>query len=262
MGTCGKTTTTTSCPLNANGTCCTRDDINAGRCGGPPTTTTSCPSNTFPFNGMCCTRKELNDGTCGGIPTTTSCLFPSFLVNGTCCTRDGKCDGTPVNCPPGSPFCGPTRTSDCPNNAARIDGKCPITGDCGAEQFRGDNGKCQKVPSVVTNTGGCGDGQVLGSNGKCQNQKTGTGDHSCGQPGFSWDGRRCVPSNNNTTQTKTKNTKTSNTANTSNTPNVANNKNVNSSVLQNSGQLNRVNGGGITGVPIQHGFTGLPRKKF
>jgi len=236
-----------------------------GACGGTrssPTTTTSCPSNTFPFNGTCCTRKELNDGTCGGIPTTTSCPFPSFLVNGACCTRDGKCDGTPVNCPPGSPFCGPTRTSDCPNNAARVDGKCPVTGDCGAGQFRGDNGKCQKVPSVTTNTGGCGDGQVLGSNGKCQNQKTGTGDHSCEQPGFSWDGRRCVPSNNNTTQTKTKTTNTSNTAKPSNVPNVANNKNVNSNVLQNSGQLNRVNPAGMTGAPIQHGVTGLPGRKF
>jgi hypothetical protein len=254
LGTCGKTTTTTSCPLNANGTCCTRDEINAGRCGGPPTRT-SCPSNTFPFNGSCCTSKELDDGTCGGIL---------------------------VNCPPGSPLCGPTRTGDCPNNARRIDGKCPVTGDCGFGQFRGDDGKCQRVRGGTTTTGGCGDGrfrgddgtcqkvqsggttggcgegQVLGSNGKCQKQKSGTGDHSCGQPGFSWDGRRCVPSNNNTTQTKTKNTKTS----TSNTPNVANNKNVNSSVLQNSGQLNRINGGGITGVPIQHGLTGLPRKKF
>jgi hypothetical protein len=37
---------------------------------------------------------------------------------------------------------------------------------------------------------------------------------------------------------------------------------VNSSVLQNSGQLNRVNPAGMTGVPIQHGVTGLPRKKF
>ncbi len=232
LGTCGKTTTT-SCPLNPNGTCCTSEDINAGRCGGPPTRT-SCPSETFPFHGTCCTRKEMNDGTCGGIL---------------------------VNCPPGSPFCGPTRTSDCPNNAQRIDGKCPVTGDCGAGQFRGDDGKCQKVSSGGTTTGGCGEGQVRGINGKCQNQKTGTGDHSCGRPGFSWDGRRCVQSNNNTTQTKTKNTN-SFTSNTSNTSNVANNKNVNSNVLQNSGQLNRVNAGGINNSSMQHGLPGFQRKKF
>jgi hypothetical protein len=260
LGTCGNATTTTSCPLNANGTCCTRDEISAGRCGGTPTKT-SCPSNAFPFNGACCTRKELDDGSCGSATTTVSCPFPLFAVNGKCCTRDGKCEGTPVNCPPGSPLCSPTRTSDCPNNAQRINGQCPGSVGCAAGQFRGDNGKCQKAPSVVTNTGGCGEGQVLGSNGKCQSQKT--GDHSCKEAGFSWDGRRCVPSGNTTTQTNTKGSTNTTTSKTSNGPVVAGNKNVNSSILQNSGQLNRVNGGGMPNVPIQHGMqTGLPGRKF
>jgi hypothetical protein len=245
---------------------CTPVAIAMGNCGtvtSSPIPTTSCPSNTVPFNGMCCTRKEIDAGTCGGKPTTSSCPSNTFAFNDRCCTRkeiaDGKCGGTLVTCPPDNPLCNQTRTSGCLDNALRIDGKCPVTGDCGKGQFRGDDGKCQKS-TIVTDPVRCGKGQFRGDDGKCQNQKTGTGDHPC-ETGFSWDGRRCVPSKNTTTNTSSS-TKTSNTSSSTKTSNTISNNSVNNKLLQNPGQFNRGNVGGTTNSPIQHSSPGLSGKKF
>jgi hypothetical protein len=82
-------------------------------------------------------------------------------VNGTCCTREsitaGTCGGTTnVKCQPGTPGC-PVLVRDCPGGVARVDGRCPSPnpggGACGANQFRGDDGKCQDRPKKPTDPG-------------------------------------------------------------------------------------------------------------
>ena len=152
-----------------NGRCCNLREIQAGTCGDiPPPTLVGCTPPLLSHNGRCCNLREIQAGTCGGIPppTQVGCSPPQFSHNGRCCNlreiQAGTCGGTPP----------PTLISDpCPGGAARVRGVCPGGpggGACGANQFRGDDGKCQNKPKDTS--GKCGSNQFRGDDGTCQNK--------------------------------------------------------------------------------------------
>ena len=135
-------------------------------------TSNACPSPTIAFNGTCCTREAITAGTCGGTTTLTCPEGTRRGFNGQCFFVDPGCQGP--NCGTVTTGCpgGAARNSDgnCPTSSGcagglprNSDGNCPTTSGCPGGVARNSDGNCPTQTGTQPN---CGTFKIL-VDGKC-----------------------------------------------------------------------------------------------